>query len=92
MKRLAQLTLVLLVAGISLGLPVGAVGAEEEIAIVLDPNVQEVPDLTGNLSTPKPIPMCKSGWCSSNEQCEQWYGPGSTCSVGSGQSCGHCVF
>jgi hypothetical protein len=90
MKSLARLTLVLLMASISLGLPVSWVGAEEQLSIVPDQSVQELPGLTGDLSTPEPIPMCKAGWCSSNEQCEEWYGPGAVCSIGSGQTCGHC--
>jgi len=89
-KRLTQLTLVLLVAGISLGLPVGVVGAQEQISVVPDQSVQEAPGLTGDLLAPEPLPMCKAGWCSSNEQCEEWYGPGTICSIGSGQTCGHC--
>ena len=47
----------------------------------------ELPDVF----TPKPNFVCLSGWCSSNTQCEQWFGPGSVCVKQKGATCGHCV-
>jgi len=40
----------------------------------------------GDLFTPAPVPMCFTGWCSSNTQC----GPGGICCRPKGVACGHC--
>jgi hypothetical protein len=52
------------------------------------PVASELP--AGDLFAPKPHAVCLSGWCSSNTQCVKWYGTGSTCTVASGATCGHC--
>jgi len=44
-----------------------------------------------NLETPKPQAVCKTGSCSSNSQCVEWYGPGFFCVTQQGQSCGWCI-
>ncbi len=50
--------------------------------------IQPAPE---DLFLPEPTFVCKGGMCSDNEQCELWHGPGSTCEIGAGQSCGVCV-
>jgi hypothetical protein len=54
-----------------------------------DPGTDLVPL---DLQPPEPVLMCKAGWCSSDEQCEDWFGPGSTCYRPGGASCGQCIF
>lgn len=56
-----------------------------------EPASPDVPADGFDLFQPKPTPLCKAGWCSSNEQCEIWFGPGWVCEIGAGQSCGWCV-
>jgi hypothetical protein len=54
-----------------------------------DPGKAELPD--SDLFTPKPNYVCQVGWCSSDAQCEQWYGPGAVCFKQQGATCGHCI-
>jgi hypothetical protein len=54
-----------------------------------DPNPTELPE--SDLFTPKPNYVCLSGWCSSNTQCERWFGPGSVCHKQPGATCGRCI-
>lgn len=42
------------------------------------------------LDLPEPNNQCYAGWCSADWQCEKWYGPGSTCRLAPGATCGHC--
>jgi hypothetical protein len=44
-----------------------------------------------DLEPPAAAPMCKANWCSSDSQCETWYGPGCVCDLAPGASCGHCA-
>jgi len=44
-----------------------------------------------DLQAPKPEATCKAGWCSSDAQCEMWYGQGVTCDLAPGATCGHCA-
>jgi hypothetical protein len=53
-----------------------------------DPGKTELP--SGDF-TPKPNYVCQVGWCSSDIQCVQRYGAGSTCYLQPGATCGHCT-
>ncbi len=55
------------------------------------PDSSTAPNDGSGLFLPQPLPLCKSGMCSSDSQCEDWFGPGSTCELGSGHTCGYCV-
>lgn len=54
------------------------------------PASPDVPAEGPDLFTPKPIFLCKSGWCSTTAQCQDWFGPDWVCHLGSGQTCGIC--
>ena len=43
-----------------------------------------------DLFNPEPTYVCYTGWCSSDTQCVQWFGPGSRCIRKTGASCGQC--
>ncbi len=63
--------------------PVASPAAPEK-----DPGVEaELPDVFN----PQPNFVCLTGWCSSNSQCEQWFGPGWICQKQQGATCGHCI-
>jgi hypothetical protein len=104
MKKNAVWTLLILVAAVAaLGLPLRAsdapvvtAPAPEQAAPPAaspaepsqDPGKAELPE--SDLFTPKPIYVCKAGWCSSNADCQWWYGPDYVCIKQQGASCGQC--
>ena len=55
-----------------------------------EPASPDVPADGFDLFQPKPVPLCWTGWCGSDEQCQSWFGPDWYCSLGSGASCGIC--
>lgn len=54
------------------------------------PPAPEVPADGSDLFMPEPISQCKAGWCSSTEQCQDWFGPDWVCQLGPGATCGLC--
>lgn len=55
------------------------------------PDSSTAPSDGSGLFLPKPIPLCRTGMCGTDSQCEDWFGPGSTCDLGAGQTCGFCA-
>jgi hypothetical protein len=93
MRKLSGTLLILAVMALLCGNTAAQAAEAPEVApSILDQTVTEEPGITNDLITPEPIFVCKTGWCSSNEQCEIWLGPGATCNLEGGQSCGQCIW
>ncbi len=54
------------------------------------PDAPQLPADGSDLFAPKPISQCKTNWCSSTAQCQQWFGPDWFCNLGPGATCGLC--
>ncbi|HEV2852176.1 MAG TPA: hypothetical protein VHC97_05160 [Thermoanaerobaculia bacterium] len=64
------------------------VSPAEPASPAADTETQVAP--SADLFVPEPTYVCFTGWCSSDTQCVEWFGPGSRCIKKSGAACGQC--
>lgn len=69
--------------------PVSTPPAAAETAPAATPDQAAPPP---DLLMPTPEAVCKTGWCSNDQQCIEWlHDPGAQCYKQPGASCGQCI-
>ena len=96
MKRVLALAFVALtcltmtaVAAVADEAPMAPVAGEQAVVDVDAEAEAPAIDLE-EILMPEPNYVCLSGWCSSDTQCVEWFGPGYRCFKQQGASCGQC--